>query len=166
MSRMRNAGQLLEKARNRVLAERLNPLHLTTLERSHELCRAVGWSSYAAAYAELRGVDLQALADQTARFLDATEVPYAELLGRRLEELGLPALGELRRCDLPRFFRAPDLDAQYPADRLLESFRSTLAGLGIDLDDRTTCTSTPRRGGRSRRGHSVRCLACPMRCTW
>lgn len=127
--------ELLEKARNRVLAERLNPLHLTTLERSHELCRAVGWSSYAAAYAELRAVDLQALADQTARFLDATEVPYAELLGRRLEELGLPALGELRRCDLPRFFRAPDLDAQYPADRLLESFRSTLAGLGVDLDE-------------------------------
>ena len=62
-------------------------------------------------------------------------MPYAELLGRRLEELGLPALGELRRCDLPRFFRAPDLDAQYPADRLLESFRSTLAGLGVDLDE-------------------------------
>ena len=37
--------ELLEEARNRVLAERLNPLILATLERSHELCRAVGWSS-------------------------------------------------------------------------------------------------------------------------
>jgi hypothetical protein len=125
---------LLEEARNRVLEERLNPLHRATLERSHELCRAFGWPSYAAAYAELRGVDLGALASQTARFLEATELRYPELVDPRLEDLGLPALDELRRCDLPRFFRAADLDGLYPADRLVESFRSTLAGLGIDLD--------------------------------
>jgi hypothetical protein len=125
---------LLEEARNRVLAGRLNPLHLASLERSHELCRAFGWPSYAAAYAELRGVDLEALMRQTARFLQTTEERYPELLASRLEELGLPALGELRRSDLPRFFRSADLDPLYPADRLVESFRSTLAGLGIDLD--------------------------------
>jgi hypothetical protein len=125
---------LLEEARNRVLAERLNPLHLASLERSHELCRAFGWPSYAAAYAELRGVDLGALALQTARFLEATEERCRQLLDPRLGKLGLPALGELRRCDLPRFFRATDLDALYPADSLVGSFRSTLAGVGVDLD--------------------------------
>jgi hypothetical protein len=125
---------LLEEARNRVLEERLNPLHRLALERSHELCRTFGWSSYAAAYAELRGVDLEALASQTARFLEATEARYHELLDRRLEELGLPALGELRRCDLPRFFRAVDLDSLYPASRLVESFSATLAGFGVDLE--------------------------------
>ncbi|HEY7150126.1 MAG TPA: hypothetical protein VH391_00415 [Solirubrobacterales bacterium] len=125
---------LLEEARNQVLSESLNPLYRASLERSHELCRAFGWSSYAAAYAELRGVDLEALARQTARFLERTEGRYPELMNPRLEKLGLPALGELRRCDLPRFFRAADLDALYPADRLVASFRSTLSGIGVDLD--------------------------------
>ena len=47
--------------------------------------------------------------------------------------MGLPALGELRRSDLPRFFRAADLDPAFPADRLVDSFADTLDGLGIDL---------------------------------
>ena len=47
--------------------------------------------------------------------------------------MGLPPLGELRRSDLPRFFRAADLDSAFPADRLVASFAETLGGLGIDL---------------------------------
>jgi hypothetical protein len=125
---------LLEEGRNRVLAERLNPLHRRALEREHELCRAFGWPSYAAAYAELRGIDLAALARQTKRFLDSTERSYPELLDPQLERAGLPPLGRLRRCDLPRFFRAAELDSVFDARRLIDAFRRTLAGLGVDLD--------------------------------
>jgi hypothetical protein len=124
----------LEEVRNRVLAKRLNPLHRSALERAHELCRDFGWPSYAAAYAELRGVDLEVLSRQTSRFLDATKPRYPELLDPQLVEAGLAPLGELRRCDLPRFFRAATLDSQFGAERLIDSFRGTLAGLGIDLD--------------------------------
>ncbi len=125
---------LLEAERNRVLEERLNPLHRASLERAHDLCRACGWDSYADAHAELRGIDLKALARQTARFLDATEDRYPELVDPQLERQGLPPLGGLRRCDLPRFFRAADLDRLFEAGRLIDSLRATLAGLGIELD--------------------------------
>jgi hypothetical protein len=125
---------LLEQARDRALAERLNPLHRASLERAHDLCRSFGWASYANAHAELRGIDLEALSRQTARFLDATEDRYPELVGPELERQGLPALGELRRSDLPRLFRAADLDGLFPAGRLIDSLRSTLKGLGIELD--------------------------------
>ena len=70
--------------------------------------------------------------------------------------VGLPPLGELRRSDLPRFFRAADLDALFPAERLVPSFAATLAGLGIDLTRSPTSTSTPSRGRRSRRAPSAR----------
>ncbi len=126
--------RLLEEERNRVLAERLNPLHRASLERAHDLCRACGWASYAAAHAELRGIDLVALAGQTGRFLDATEGRYPELIDPQLERQALPALGDLRRCDLPAFFRAADLDPLFAGGRLIDSLRSTLAGLGIELD--------------------------------
>ena len=158
---------LLEEARNRVLAERLNPLHLASLERSHELCRAFGWSSYAAAYAELRGVDLEALARQTARFLDATEERYAELLepparggraaGARRASTVRPAAVLSRRgprCAVSG--GAPGRVVQVDSRRARRRPRS----------GRATSTSTPSRGGRSRRGHSARRLACPPRCTW
>ena len=100
----------LEQARDAVLTERLNPLHLAALEREHALCRELGWNSYADAFADVRGVDLNALAEQTASFLRATEGAYERLTGSQLERAELPPLGELRRSDLARFFRAPELD--------------------------------------------------------
>ena len=44
-------------------------------------------------------------------------------------------LAELRRSDLPRFFRAPEEDGQFPADLLVPSFMETMLGLGIDVAD-------------------------------
>jgi hypothetical protein len=123
----------LEAARDELLAERLNPLYVTALERSHELTRGLGWPSYAAACAELQAIDLEALARQTARFLRDTDPVYAEITAPRLELVDLPELGQLRRSDLPRFFRAPELDSLYPQERLVPSFAETMAGLGLDL---------------------------------
>jgi hypothetical protein len=127
----------LEEGRNAVLVERLNPLHRVALERAHALCRALGWPSYAAAYAELRGIDLEALARQATTFLEATEEAYAAIVDPQLQRTGMPPLGELRRADLPRFFRGADLDPVFPADRLVASLADTLAGLGIDLGRQT-----------------------------
>ena len=61
--------------------------------------------------------------------------------------MGLPPLGELRRSDLPRFFRAADLDSAFPADRLVASFAETLDGLGIDLSGQANVhlDAEPRR---------------------
>jgi hypothetical protein len=123
----------LERARDALLSERLNPLHLETLERAHGLTRELGWSSYREACAELRGIDLEALAAQAGEFLRATDRVYAEIADPELERAGVAPLGELRRADLPRFFRAPGLDALFPAERAVEAFRETVAGLGIDL---------------------------------
>jgi hypothetical protein len=54
-------------------------------------------------------------------------------MDRQLRRTGLPELGALHRSDMPRFFRAVDLDDVFPADRLVQSFEATLAGLGVDL---------------------------------
>jgi hypothetical protein len=125
--------EALESARNEVLKERLNPVYGGVLERAHEICGEFGWPSYADAYAELRGIDLEALREQTGRFLEATEDQYGPVLDDQLERASLPRLGELRRSDLPRFFRGVGLDELFPAARLIPAFEETLAGVGIDL---------------------------------
>jgi hypothetical protein len=142
----------LEEAYNAVLDQRLNPLYRTALERAHELCRALGWPTYAAAYSELRAIDLEALARQAAALLEATDDVYAPVADPELGRAGLPPLGELRRSDLPRFFRAADLDPVFPADRLVASFADTLHGLGINLPGQTNVhlDAEPRRTKSSR----------------
>jgi hypothetical protein len=129
--------QALEDAQGVALTERLNPLYREMLERSHELCRAMGWPSYAAAFAELRGIELGALARQAASFLDATEERYAAVVDPELRRQDVPALGELRRSDLPRFFRATHVDRQFPADRLVTTFADAMDGLGFDLSQQS-----------------------------
>ncbi len=129
----RERREALEAARNAVLEERLNPIYRRMLERAHGICSELGWPSYSDAYAELRGIDLGRLREQTARFLDETEELYGPLVGAQLERAALPGFGELRRSDLPRFFRAADLDELFEAERLIPSFEETLAGLGVDL---------------------------------
>ncbi len=123
----------IERARDGVLAERLTPLHLASLERVRALVRDLGWPSYQVACAELRGIDLAELGGQAKGFLDATDASYAALVDPELDRAGVPRLGELRRSDMPRFFRAVELDERFPADRLTASFAETTAGLGIDL---------------------------------
>ena len=123
----------IEAARDELLVERLNPIHLESLQRAHELSRELGWASYRDAWARLRAIDLEALAREARAFVDTTDAAYAELVDPELERAGVPVLGELRRFDLPRFFRAPELDDLFPARRLVPAFAETLAGMGIDL---------------------------------
>jgi hypothetical protein len=123
----------LEQARDGVMVERLTPLHRSALERSHELCRELGWDGYTNAYADVRGIDLEGLAAQTEAFVGATEKAYPAVVDPLLGEADLPPLGQLRRSDVPRFFRAPQLDDHFPAGSLVGSLEATLAGLGIEL---------------------------------
>jgi hypothetical protein len=43
-------------------------------------------------------------------------------------------LARARRADLPRFFRAPELDRGFAAERLIPAFAETVAALGLPLE--------------------------------
>jgi hypothetical protein len=123
----------IEHARLRALEAELNPLHVEVIERAHELAVELGWESYRAMCADLRGLDLAALERQTSAFADATAGRYRELVEPQLRaETGI-GFDSLRRSDLAYFFRAKTHDRLFPAERLVESFERTLTGLGIDL---------------------------------
>jgi hypothetical protein len=124
----------IEEARLQALDSELNKLHLRALERAHEVARELGWSSYRDMNADLKRIDLEALERQTTAFLDATSGAYAPTIEPHLRsQVGLE-LGELRRSDLPYFFRARGFDGMFPAGGLVAALRQTLAGLGIALD--------------------------------
>jgi hypothetical protein len=124
----------LEAARLELLAEQINPLHRESLERTHVLIRELGWKSYAQACEQLSGIDLRRLAEQASRFLEATDPIYESVMNPQLVRVLGERLADTRRSDLARFFRAPGLDEGFPASSLVESFVSTMAGIGLDLD--------------------------------
>jgi hypothetical protein len=130
----------IETARNAVLVEHLNPLHLEGLERAHAACVELGWPSYLDAYSDVRALDLRALSVQLERFAEATQAGYARTVDPELERTVGLSLSELRRSDLSRFFRAAHLDELFPSERMVPALRRTLSGLGIDLEAQSNVT--------------------------
>jgi hypothetical protein len=125
----------LEQARLDALETALQPLYVESLERTRATSAELGYSSYAAMCAELKNIDLLGLASQTAAFLEQTESPYPDLLAPPLRDSVGIAPAELRRADLPRFFRAAELDGWFPPDRLVSALTGTLQAAGINVED-------------------------------
>lgn len=149
----------IEAARLQAIEEHLNPLHVEALELTRSLVGDLGWSSYAALCEQIKGIDLIALEEQTRAFLAATERSYPAVVEPALRSTIGRGLSEARRSDLPRFFRLAEADALFPADRLVASFRETMAGLGIDLKAQSNITLDLER----RVTKSPRAFCAPVR---
>ena len=143
----------LEAARNELTESALNPLLRELLDISHALTVELGWPSNVAMCEELSGIDLRELESQTSAFLAATDDRYEGLVEPQLRrQIGL-GFGELRRSDLPAFFRAPSLDPGFPQDRLVPVLEETLGAMGIDVDGQPGVTidteSRPKKSPRA-----------------
>jgi hypothetical protein len=124
---------LIERARLDAIGGELGGLYREVIERQHASAHELGWDSYRQLCADCKHLDLARLDEQCAAFTVATEARYADVLGPELERgLGF-GLDELRRSDLPRFFREPELDEAFPSEQLVPSFERTMSGLGIDV---------------------------------
>ena len=120
--------------------ERLGPHHRELIERQHACATELGWASYADMCTYLKRIDLQALSAQAAKFSQASAPTYPRVLEPELRRtLGID-MSELRRADLPRFFRATEQDRHFPADRLTDSFTETMRGLGIEVSNQRGVT--------------------------
>jgi oligoendopeptidase F len=125
--------EAIELARLQATEEHLNPLYRQATERQQAISRTLGYASYRELCEVTKALDLEGLHRQTESFARATDADYPRLLdpeARRVIGIGVD---ELRRSDLPRFFRAPDEDAKFPAGALISSFVETMSGLGIDV---------------------------------
>jgi hypothetical protein len=128
----RDKRRRIEEARIRLLDEHLNPVYLDAAEIDRAAVRQLGAPNY---YELYEGFDfnLASLAEECRAVLDDTEKLW-EREGDRLfrARLGI-GLGDARPWDVPRLFRASELDQMYPSDRMLPALESTLNDLGLDL---------------------------------
>ncbi len=123
----------IEDARLTLIASDLNDLYGELIGCQHAVARELGYRSYRELCETCKGLDLDVLAEQTSAFTAASDAGYAGAVDEPLQSALGYGLDRLQRADISRFMRAPDLDALFPADRLVDSFEQTLRGLGIDL---------------------------------
>jgi hypothetical protein len=123
----------IERARLEATDQELNPLYRELLASQHATAHELGFASYRSMCEELKGVDLAALERQTAAFTAATETRYPGTVEPELRRTLGVGLADMRRSDLPRFFRAAEQDQLFGADRLVASLTDTLRGLGIEV---------------------------------
>ena len=128
----RGRRERLERARNELTEERLNPLHLSATEVIHRETRNLGATTYADLYRGF-GFRLDELAAQCRAFLDSTERLWEDAGDRFFRSrIGL-GLGEAERYDVARVWRGADWDSAFPAARMVPALEASLADLGVDL---------------------------------
>jgi hypothetical protein len=128
----RGTRQRLEETRVRLLDENLNPVYLEAAEIDRDAVRRLGQPNYYELYKRF-GFRLDELADECRALLDETEKLW-EREGDNLfrARLGV-GLDDARSWDVPRLFRATELDELYPPDRMVPALEATLTDLGVDL---------------------------------
>jgi hypothetical protein len=128
----RDKRRRLEEERVRLLDEHLNPVYLDAARVDRDAVRALDAPNYYELYKGF-GFQLDELAAECRVVLDETEQLW-EREGEKLfrARLGI-GLDDARPWDVPRLFRAPELDSMYPQEQMLAALESTLRDLGIDM---------------------------------
>ncbi len=147
----RDRRNRLEEARLRLLDEHLNPVYLEAAQIDRAAVSDLGAPNYYELYRRF-GFRLDELAAECRALLDDTEALW-QRYGDRLfrGRLGIP-LADARPPDVTRVFRAPELDASYPADGMVPALEVTLADLGIELRAQTNVhLDLDQRPGKSPR---------------
>ncbi len=122
----------LERARNELTEEHLNPLYLRSAQVVHRETERLGAANYTELY---RGFQypLDDLAEQCRRFLDSTERLWEDAADRFFRSrIGL-GLGEVERWDVLRVWRGATWDSAFPKDAMMPALERSLADLGVDL---------------------------------
>jgi hypothetical protein len=128
----RDKRRRVDEERIRLLDEHLNPLYLDAHRIDRDAVRELNAPNYYELYKRF-GFRLDELAVECRALLDETERLWEDE-GNKLfrARLGF-GLDEARPWDVGRLFRAPELDAQYPSNRMLPALEATLTELGIDI---------------------------------
>lgn len=117
--------------------ERLNQTLRRKEVRAEELVKELGFASYESFGGELRQADLAQLSVLAEEILQATQAPYRVVMERLAQrELGVP-FKDITRADIPRLFRAREVEDAFPKGESLAKAQATLAGMNLDLSVQT-----------------------------
>ncbi|MFL6212956.1 MAG: hypothetical protein ACJ74J_03580 [Blastocatellia bacterium] len=111
-----------------------NDLRAERLARQHKAARSLGYENYTTLFEQLRRLDYDEVWRMAAPLLERTEPLYVARLNETLRRDVGVSVEEAERSDYLHLIRLTRYDARFPASRLIEVYRKTMAGLGINTD--------------------------------
>lgn len=128
------ARKELEERRQKVLHE-LNPLREERIRHLHSLAGDLGYGHYRSLYADIKGLDLDALAAKMEEFLDETDSVYTHNIEKAASAyLDMP-LSDVSRHDISYLFRGVEFDDMFPGAHLVTCLEATVSAMGLGLKD-------------------------------
>lgn len=122
-------------AREKVIADEINHLYVKSWNQVHHLAMDLGYRNYRAMCESLSGVNLDKVRRSTEAILTGTAKRYREMAEDALDDAGIAVpLRQAEKHDISRLFRGVQYDAIFPKEKAVDSFRTTLKWLCIDLD--------------------------------
>jgi len=119
-------------ARNEVIGE-LNLISVKRMQMLHALAKDMGFRDYAHLFADVKGLDLDALEAMMTRLVERTESVYVSRMEKYLKPLRIP-LRQAERHDIAYLFRGKAWDGEFRKEKALGTLKATLLDLGFDLD--------------------------------
>lgn len=128
------AREGLEARRQEVL-KKFNPLREERIGRLHSMAGELGYGNYRSLYADIKGLDLDALSDKMEEFLDETDSVYTHSMEKAASAyLNMP-LADVSRHDISYLFRGVEFDQMFPAARLVASLEATVSAMGLGREN-------------------------------
>jgi len=116
------------------VVESLNGVLKERMLKLHDLSVELGYENYIDMVQDLKGIDLKPLKDQMEAFLRDTEQVYVDAMNRALEPFGI-TIDEAERHDVSYLFRAKEFDRYFPKDGVVDNWKATMRGIGIEPDN-------------------------------
>lgn len=128
---------LIDDRRNEVVAKLFNQNLIKYWEDLHLEAKSLGFSSYKELFSYLKEEDFYQLQSDMEKLLAQTQSTYEEYFSSLVRtELGIK-LRDSRRSDFVFLKRAKKYDSFFNKAYLLELFKETLSGMGIDVESQS-----------------------------
>jgi len=142
----------LYEARNKTISEKINPVLKERMEKLHGTPKELGYANYLALYKDIKEIDFKGLEQLLQKFIKETDSLYIDKMSSILKEKIEVELEEAEKHDISFLFRAKEFDKYFKKEKMVETLRKTLAGMGIVLDKQKNIEiDTEKRSNKSPR---------------
>ncbi len=115
------------------IVERHNEILKERMLKLHDLAEELGYGNYIEMIEDLKGFKIRPVKDMMESFLRETEKVYVDTMNEALEKWGI-TVHEAERHDVSYMFRAKEFDRYFPKDGVVDNWKATMRGIGIDPD--------------------------------
>ncbi len=115
------------------IVEKHNEILRERMLRLHDLAEDLGYGNYMEMIEDLKGFRIKPVNDMMEKFLRDTERIYVDAMNSALEKWGITVDGA-ERHDVSYLFRAKEYDKYFPKEGVVENWKATMRGIGIDPD--------------------------------